>query len=109
MCYIDNAVQINLLAATTDDEQALNQVYNVAVNDRTSLNQLYHMIEDKLILRTEGLEKKEPIYKDFRVGDVRHSQANVDKATALLDYRPRYAISEGIDKALDWYVDTEND
>lgn len=105
-CYVDNAVQINLLAATTDNEEAVNQVYNVAVNDRTSLNELYQMIEDKLIQRTEGLEKKEPIYRDFRIGDVRHSQANIDKAAALLDYRPRYAISEGMDEALDWYVDS---
>jgi UDP-N-acetylglucosamine/UDP-N-acetylgalactosamine 4-epimerase len=103
-CYIDNTVQMNLLAATTDNNEATDQVYNVALNDRTSLNKLYQMIEDRLIQRTKGLEKKEPIYRDFRAGDVRHSQANIDKAQTLLDYQPKYMISEGMDEAIDWYV-----
>jgi UDP-N-acetylglucosamine/UDP-N-acetylgalactosamine 4-epimerase len=103
-CYIDNTVQMNLLAATTDNNEATDQVYNVALNDRTSLNKLYQMIEERLIQRTEGLERKEPIYRDFRVGDVRHSQANIDKAQALLDYQPKYMISEGVDEAMDWYI-----
>jgi len=103
-CYINNAVQMNLLAATTDNNEATDQVYNVALNDRTSLNKLYQMIEERLIQRTQGLEKKEPIYQDFRAGDVRHSQANIYKAQELLDYQPKYMISEGMDKAMDWYV-----
>jgi UDP-N-acetylglucosamine/UDP-N-acetylgalactosamine 4-epimerase len=103
-CYIDNTVQMNLLAATTDSDEATDQVYNVALNDRTSLNKLYQMIEERLIQRTARLEKKEPIYQDFRAGDVRHSQANIDKAQALLDYQPKYMISEGMDEAMDWYV-----
>ena len=103
-CYIDNTVQMNLLAATTDNDDATDQVYNVALNDRTSLNRLYQMIEDRLIQRTVGLEKKEPIYRDFRAGDVRHSQANIDKAQTLLDYQPKYMISEGMDETMDWYV-----
>jgi UDP-N-acetylglucosamine/UDP-N-acetylgalactosamine 4-epimerase len=104
-CYIDNTVQMNLLAATTDNDEATDQVYNVALNDRTSLNKLYQMIEDRLIQRTQGLEKKEPIYQDFRAGDVRHSQANIDKAQTLLDYQPKYMIDKGMDEAMDWYVD----
>ena len=103
-CYISNTIQMNLLAATTNDEMATDQVYNVALNDRTSLNTLYQMIEERLIQRTAGLEKKEPIYRDFRVGDVRHSQANIDKAQKLLNYQPKYMISEGMDEAMDWYV-----
>jgi UDP-N-acetylglucosamine/UDP-N-acetylgalactosamine 4-epimerase len=103
-CYIDNTVQMNLLAATTDNDEATDQVYNVALNDRTSLNKLYQMIEERLIQRTEGLEKKEPICRDFRAGDVRHSQANIDKAQVLLNYQPKYMISEGMDEAMDWYV-----
>jgi UDP-N-acetylglucosamine 4-epimerase len=103
-CYIENTVQINLLAATTDNDEATDQVYNVALNDRTSLNKLYEMIEARLIQRVAGLEKKEPIYKDFRAGDVRHSQANIDKAKKLLKYKPKYMISEGMDEAMDWYV-----
>jgi UDP-N-acetylglucosamine 4-epimerase len=103
-CYIDNTVQMNLLAATTDNNEATDQVYNVALNDRTSLNKLYQMIEERLIQRTQGLEKKEPIYQDFRAGDVRHSQANIDKAQTLLDYQPKYMIEKGMDEAMDWYV-----
>jgi len=105
-CYIDNTVQMNLLAATTDNDEATDQVYNVALNDRTSLNKLYQMIEERLIQRTEGLKKKEPIYRDFRAGDVRHSQANIDKAQTLLDYQPKYMISEGMDEVMDWYVNS---
>jgi len=108
-CYIDNTVQMNLLAATTDNDGATDQIYNVALNDRTSLNKLYHMIEDRLIQRTVGLEKKEPIYRDFRAGDVRHSQANIDKAQALLNYQPKYKVSEGMDETIDWYVSSLND
>ena len=105
-CYIDNTVQMNLLAATTNNNNAIDQVYNVALNDRTSLNSLYQMIEDRLIQRTSGLKKKGPIYRDFRTGDVRHSQANIDKAQTLLDYQPKYMISKGLDEAMDWYVDS---
>jgi UDP-N-acetylglucosamine/UDP-N-acetylgalactosamine 4-epimerase len=103
-CYIDNTVQMNLLSAATDNDEATDQVYNVALNDRTSLNKLYQMIEERLIQRTQGLEKKEPIYQDFRAGDVRHSQANIDKAKKLLDYQPKYMIEKGMDEAMDWYV-----
>ena len=106
-CYIENTIQMNLLAATTDNDEATDQVYNVALNDRTSLNKLYQMIEERLIQRTEGLEKKEPIYRDFRVGDVRHSQANIDKAQVLLGYQPKYMISEGMDEAISWYIDND--
>ena len=102
-CYIDNTVQINLLAATTDNDEATDQVYNVALNDRTNLNKLYQMIEERLIQRIEGLEKKKPIYKDFRTGDVRHSQANIDKAQKLLEYLPTHKIAQGLDVAMDWY------
>lgn len=105
-CYIGNTVQMNLLAATTDNQEAINQVYNVALNDRTSLNDLYHMIEDRLIQKVEGLEKKNPIYTEFRSGDVRHSQASIEKAQTLLNYKPEYRISEGIADAIDWYVNS---
>jgi UDP-N-acetylglucosamine/UDP-N-acetylgalactosamine 4-epimerase len=107
-CYIDNTVQMNLLAATTDNDKATDQVYNVAFNDRTSLNKLYQMIEERLIQRARGLEKKKPIYQDFRVGDVRHSQANIDKAQALLNYQPEYSIFKGMDEAIDWFFENLN-
>ena len=103
-CYIDNVVQVNLLAATTDNDKATDQIYNVALNDRTSLNKLHQMIEERLIQKIQELEKKEPIYRDLREGDVRHSQANIDKTQALLDYQPEFIISEGMDKTIDWYL-----
>jgi len=105
-CYIDNTVQMNLLAAMTDNDEATDQVYNVALNDRTSLNQLYQMIEERLIQRVEGLTKKEPIYRDFRAGDVRHSLADISKAQQLLGYQPSHKIAEGLDEAMDWYVES---
>ena len=105
-CYIDNAVQSNILAAMTENNEAIDQVYNVALNDRTSLNDLHRMIEDKIIQRVQDIEKKEPIYRDFRPGDVRHSQASVDKAYKLLEYRPKYKISDGLDETIDWYINS---
>ncbi len=105
-CYIANTVQMNLLAALTNNDKATNQVYNVALNDRTSLNQLYRMIEERLLERTEGLGKKEPTYRDFRAGDVRHSQADISKAQELLGYEPSHKIAQGLDEAMDWYVNS---
>ena len=104
-CYIDNTVQMNLLAATTENDDATNQVYNTALNDKTSLNQLYQMIEDRLIEKGNGLQKKGPTYRDFRVGDVRHSQADISKAKSLLGYEPSYQIRNGLDDSIDWYVE----
>jgi len=103
-CYVDNAIQINILAAMSSNEESINQVYNVALNDRTSLNELYKMIQDKLMQRVQGLKTKQPIYRDFRPGDVRHSQASIEKAKKLLSYKPKYKISEGLDEALSWYI-----
>ena len=103
-CYIDNTVQMNLLAATTTDSNSTDQVYNVAVNDQTDLNQLYQMIEEKLINRVENITKKDPIYRDFRAGDVRHSLADISKAKSLLGYDPDYKINEGLNESMDWYI-----
>jgi len=103
-CYIDNTVQMNLLAATTTDSNSTDQVYNVAVNDQTDLNQLYQMIEEKLIDRVDGLTTKDQIYRDFRAGDVRHSLADISKAKNLLGYSPNYKIDEGLNESMDWYI-----
>jgi UDP-N-acetylglucosamine 4-epimerase len=105
-CYVDNAVQANILAAMTENSEATDQVYNVALNDRTSLNELFRMIEDSLIKNVKGLEKKEPIYGDFRPGDVRHSQASIDKAKELLEYEPQFRIAEGLNEAIGWYINS---
>ncbi|MBO2632290.1 NAD-dependent epimerase/dehydratase family protein [Shewanella algae] len=100
-CYIDNVVQMNILAATAADE-AKNEVYNVAVGDRTTLNDLYFSIKAAL-LRNDIVVKQEPSYRDFRVGDVRHSQADVSKAVNKLGYQYTHAILEGISEAMPWY------
>lgn len=102
-CFIDNTVQANLLAATTENSEAKNQVYNVAVGDRTTLNQLFEAIQ--IALKDNGVDYQEaPTYREFRAGDVRHSQADVNKAKTLLGYEPGFAIKEGIAEAMPWYV-----
>lgn len=103
-CYIDNAVQANLLAATTIQEKAKNQVYNVAVNDRTSLNQLYALLRNHLIGHVSYLKNAQPIYSDFRSGDVRHSLADISKAQERLGYQPTHRIHEGLKSSIDWYL-----
>ena len=101
-CYIDNTVQANILAATTDNSNAKNQVYNVAVGDRTTLNELFNSI--KSALSDNGIHyDKKPVYADFREGDVRHSQADVSKAKTLLGYGPTQSFKDGINLAIDWY------
>lgn len=101
-CFIENVVQMNILAALSD-ETAKDQVYNVAVGDRTTLNQLFSAL--KIALSENGISySKEPEYKDFRAGDVRHSQADITKAKTKLGYEPTFRISEGIRKAMPWYV-----
>lgn len=102
-CFVANAVQANLLAATATDSAAQNQVYNVAVGDRTSLNTLFNLIRDRL--RANGVQyDKEPNRRDFRAGDVRHSQAAIDKAATLLGYQPEYDIAAGLESAMPWYI-----
>jgi UDP-N-acetylglucosamine 4-epimerase len=101
-CFIENTVQANILAATANDE-AKNQVYNVAVGDRTTLNDLFNAI--KAALDENGVNyKKEPIYRDFRAGDVRHSQASIAKIEKFLGYEPEFHIKQGINIAMPWYV-----
>ena len=101
-CFIDNAVQANLLAATAD-EGARGEVYNVAVGDRTTLNELFYALRDAL--GSEGVDYAlDPVYRDFRPGDVRHSQADISKAARQLGYAPEYCIREGIQRAMPWYL-----
>ena len=103
-CYIDNAVQANLLAATTRNKEALNQVYNVAVGDRTTLNQLYELIRSGLQAGFPHLQTCKAEYRDFRAGDVKHSLADISKANRFLGYAPAYRIEDGLKKALSWYT-----
>ena len=102
-CFIENTVQANILAATTQNEEAKNQVYNVAVGDRTTLNDLFNAI--KAALNENGvIYTKAPIYREFRAGDVRHSQASIEKIKNLLGYEPQFVISRGIESAMPWYI-----
>jgi UDP-N-acetylglucosamine 4-epimerase len=101
-CFIDNTVQANLLAATAASANK-NEVYNVAVSDITTLNELVESL--KTILDTHGRKyEKAIIYRDFRAGDVRHSQADIGKATGRLGYVPEYRIRQGLEAAMPWYL-----
>ena len=103
-CFIENAVQANLLAALADNPDAVNQVYNVALHDRTTLNQLYEMMRSLLVEHFPHLQQHRPEYVDFRKGDVRHSQADISKAGKLLGYQPTHRIDAGLKQAMAWYV-----
>lgn len=102
-CYVGNAVQANFLAAVTDTPAALGQVYNVAVGGRTSLNALRTMIANLLERRHPGLAIPPPRFESFRAGDVRHSQADISKASDLLGYRAVYDVHRGLELAMPWY------
>jgi UDP-N-acetylglucosamine 4-epimerase len=102
-CFIENVIQANLLAATAEKE-AVNQVFNVALNDRTSLNQLHEMMRLLLLDKFPHVQDHRPIYVDFREGDIRHSQADISKARKLLGFEPTHRINEGLKQAMDWYV-----
>lgn len=102
--FVENVIQANLLAALTDQPGATNQVYNIALNERTSLNQLYEMIRSQLVGQFPELVKHRPEYTDFRAGDVRHSQADISKACELLGFEPTHRIDEGLKQSMAWYV-----
>lgn len=103
-CYIDNTVQVNLLAATAENEEAADQVYNVALHDRTSLTELFSLIQTELRQIVPDLPETEPVYRDFRAGDVLHSLADISKAKDLLGYEPSHSIEQGMKEAMAWYV-----
>lgn len=101
-CFIENTVQANILAATANDA-AKNQVYNVAVGDRTTLNDLFNALQ--AALNENGVTyNKKPVYREFRTGDVRHSQASIAKIEQFLDYEPEFNINQGINIAMPWYI-----
>ena len=103
-CYVENIVQANLLAATTILEAAKDQVYNVAVGDRSTLNILFETIKNALS-ENKVTYQRSVVYRDFRAGDVRHSQADISKAISLLGYSPQFKFENGIKAAMPWYVD----
>ena len=105
-CFIENVVQMNILASVAVND-AKNNVFNAAVGDRTTLNTLYGSIQQSL--NSNGVESiLQPSYRDFRAGDVRHSQADISKAKSLLGFDPQFKIQDGIDKAMPWYIEFLN-
>ena len=105
-CYVANAVQANLLAATTQDREAVNEVYNVAVGDRTTLNALYAELRRLLAPDFPHVADAAPRYRDARPGDVRHSQADIGKAAGRLGYAPTHRIADGLELTARWYVES---
>ena len=104
-CYVANAVQANILAAIQPTKEVCS-VYNVAVGDRTTLNELFQKISDR-VSKKDGLEALlPPEYRDFRDGDVKHSQANISKIKNNIGYDPKYPIDTGLDLTVDWFLDS---
>jgi UDP-N-acetylglucosamine 4-epimerase len=104
-CYVDNAVQANILSATTEEGGAINQIYNIAVGDQTSLNELYSHLKKILEMHISQLSDAKPIYRDSRVGDIQHSLADIGKAKKLLGYQPAHKIVDGLLVTIRWYLD----
>lgn len=108
-CYIDNTVQANLLSACSKNSDAVNQVFNVACGDQTTLNRLFELIRDRVAEFNPEAKKQKPLYNDFRQGDVRHSLADISKARTLLGYNPEFRVGTGLDKAAGWYIENLKD
>lgn len=102
-CYVDNVVQSSLLAAATTDPAAINQVYNIALGQRTTLNELFAALQKAVRRLDPGLPEQRPVYGESRAGDVRHSLADISKARRLLGYEPTHTLEQGIAITLDWY------
>jgi len=120
--YIDNVIQMNLLAGTTDNPKAFGEAFNVAVGGRNTLNELYGLIKEQLnkqfevrnsptemSLGTKLTIEKDPIYRDFRPGDIRHSNADITKAKTIVGYAPTHDIYKGMEEAIVWYIESIGD
>jgi UDP-N-acetylglucosamine 4-epimerase len=103
--YIDNVIQMNLLAGTTDNSGAFGEAFNVAVGGRNTLNELYILINTELSNHINTFSEKEAIYRDFRTGDIRHSNADINKAKTTLGYAPTHDIYQGMSEAIEWYIE----
>jgi len=102
-CYVANAVQANILAAVATDPDATNRVYNVAVNKRSTLNELFELLRDRPGASDPAIATAKPVYRDFRPGDVLHSLADISLAREKLGYEPSHSLEQGLDEALGWY------
>ncbi|MCA1944776.1 MAG: SDR family oxidoreductase [Desulfovibrio sp.] len=105
-CHVDNAVQANLRAGLTTNPNAINQVYNVACGEQTTLNELFAMIQQHVATHNPDVATRLPTYRDFRAGDVRHSRADITKAQGLLGYAPYHLLAEGLALTAPWYIAT---
>ena len=103
-CYIDNVVQANLLAATTSNSNAINEVFNIAFGEKTTLNPLYQYLNESLISTYSHLANSKPLKRDFLSGDILHSLADISKAKRLLNYKPTHSLREGLKVAIPWYA-----
>lgn len=103
-CFVTNAVEANLLAACTENPEATNQVFNIAFSNQTTLNQLYSKIRKRTATINPNAALAEPVYREFRPGDVRHSLADISKARTLLKYEPRFSVDDGLDLTGSWFV-----
>lgn len=101
--YVDNVIQINKLAMFTADKAAINEVYNVAYGESSTLNELYFEIRDNLVTSDPEIGKVEPIYGPLRKGDIPHSLASIEKAKRLLNYTPKYSLKKGLAETVSWY------
>ena len=101
--YVDNVVQMNLLAMDTDNPAAVNQIYNTAYGERTTLNQLVAYLKEFLSEMDPAITDIEPTHGPNRAGDIPHSLANVDKAKQLLGYAPKFSMRDGLKEACKWY------
>lgn len=103
-CFIANVVQANILAATAINLDAIHSIYNVALGDRTTLNELFGLIRAQVAKTNPNISAIEPVYRDFRAGDVRHSQANIDKIQQQLGYAPTHRVAKGLNEATEFYL-----
>jgi len=103
--YIANVIQSNVLAGTTTNEDAFGEVFNAGIGGRLTLNELYHSICKELEENLEEFTSKKPIYRDFRAGDIRHSNANIDKLKQITGYEPTHDIDRGLQESIKWYID----
>ena len=106
--YIDNVVEMNLLAMLTDNQQAVNQIYNTACGERTTLNQLFDYLKENLSQFDKEIADIQPIYGPTRLGDIPHSLASIEKAKNLLGYNPKFNVEDGLREATNWYWSSDN-
>jgi len=103
--YIANVIQSNILAGTTTNKEAFGQVFNAGIGGRLTLNELYKSISTKLTENLDGFTPKKPLYRNFRPGDIRHSNANIDKLKKMIGYEPTHDIDQGLEESIKWYIE----